>query len=107
MRYAGMGTLAAAWPEATIRTVNPDTIASASDGIDAVAAVLLGALGFPKNSEPCEDTERVALAVTTKPILLLTPIARPGPRCRTLASGFSRAVDFSQPIGVEDDALIE
>jgi DNA-binding NarL/FixJ family response regulator len=64
--------LAAAWPDANFRTADASTGDLWNDGTDAAAAVLLGGLGLGRNSTLREDMERVASALPTTPILLLT-----------------------------------
>jgi DNA-binding NarL/FixJ family response regulator len=64
--------LAAAWSDANFRTADASTDDLRNDGTDAAVAVLLGGLGLGRNSALREDMERVASALPTTPILLLT-----------------------------------
>jgi DNA-binding NarL/FixJ family response regulator len=71
-RHALTSALAAVWPDAGFRMANSYAVESTEDCIDAAAAVLLGGLGFAKNTALREDIERVSSALPTTPILLLT-----------------------------------
>jgi DNA-binding NarL/FixJ family response regulator len=71
-RHALTSALEAVWPDTSFRMVTSYAVELTGNCIDAAAAVLLGGLGFAKNTALREDMERVSSALPTTPILLLT-----------------------------------
>lgn len=71
-RHALTAALAAIWSDVTFRTVNTHIVATSVEPGDAAAAVLLGGLGLAQNAELRDDVSRVASALPTTPILLIT-----------------------------------